>query len=134
MKDEIFEKQLKHLKYFEDGLKLNPDNWFSAPTLSHLRQFVYTSHAAAQAFFDENDRLGITGKYLSFFRFTNRRLEGSNGVIRMLRCDKSSAYALGKGLQRFKAHNKFQNQMANKKYDSYKFKLYLQTHKKKLQS
>lgn len=127
MDHQVFKNQLQHLKYFENGARLNPDNWFPALTLSHLRQFVYTSHSAAKDFFDENKRLGIDGKYLSFFRFTNRRLEGSNGVIRMLRCDKSSSYALGKGLQRFKAHNKYQNQMTNKKFDYYKYKLYLQT-------
>ena len=59
---------------------------------------MYTSHAAAQAFLEENKRLGSNDKHLSFFRFTNRKLESSNGFVRMSNCDERAIYyEVGKG-------------------------------------
>ena len=114
--DKVFRTQLKHVNCFENGEKLNSDSWFSSVTSSHLRQFVWTSQAAAEAYFDKKERLGTSGKCSSFFKFIHVRLEGSNVVIRLLRSNTSSTYTLG-------------NQ-TTKTYDSHKCKIHLHTRNK----
>eukprot|EP01083_Nonionella_stella_P283468 964938_1 len=52
--DAVFEKQRKHLKWFEQGEKSNPDHWLPNCTYAHLKQLVHTTRAVAKAFFDDN--------------------------------------------------------------------------------
>ena len=63
-------------------------------------EWMNTSHAVAQTFFEENKKLNLKN-YFTFFRLSNPRLESSNGIIRGLRCDNNVGYETGKGIQRF---------------------------------
>eukprot|EP01083_Nonionella_stella_P157112 509662_1 len=55
--DEVFEKQRKHWKWFEQGEKSNPDPWLPKCTHAHLKQLVHTIRAVANAFFEDNKKL-----------------------------------------------------------------------------
>eukprot|EP01084_Bolivina_argentea_P224680 379869_1 len=93
MTDKIWEKQFKHLEYFEkvEGL--------TKKMLSSVQQMVHTSYAVCERIFQLNKEYGLSG-YVSLFWWANRIVESNHSEIRGLGGDNGVWINGTKGTQR----------------------------------